>query len=166
MYLIGYITKPQGVRGEVKVEPVTPNLKRFNRLEVVFLRVRDNTRAYPIEKIRISDRFVYIKFSGIDSRNDAEHLRSAEVLIEEKDLIQPNQDEYFVHDLIGCLVVSESDEEIGIIIDVVQMTANDIYVVESEDGTELLVPATNEVVKKVDISQKKIIIHVLEGLFD
>ena len=166
MYLIGYITKPQGLKGEVKVEPVTPNPERFYRLEIVFLQVNDKTQAYPIDKIRVSDRFVYIKFSGINSRNEAELLRNAEILVEEKDLIQPGQDEYFVHDIVGCRVISENNDEIGIVSDVVQMSSNDIYVVRNGTGTELLVPATKEVVTQVDIGRKIIIIHVLEGLFD
>jgi 16S rRNA processing protein RimM len=166
MYLIGYITKPQGIRGEVKVEPVTPDPTRFNRLEKVFLQLEDKVKAYPIEKVRLSDRYVYIKFEGINSRNDAELLRKAEVLIKEEDLIQPDQDEYFVHDLIGCKVLSEDHDEIGVVSDVVQMTSNDIYVVKDSENDERLIPATKEVVKKVDIGRKIIIIHVLEGLLD
>ncbi len=166
MYLIGYITKPQGIRGEVKVEPVTPDPARFNRLEKVFLQVENKVKIYPIEKVRLSDRFVYIKFAGINSRNDAELLRNAEVLIKEEDLIQPDQDEYFIHDLIGCKVLSEDYDEIGVVSDVVQMTSNDVYVVENDENVERLIPATKEVIKQVDIGRKIIIIHVLEGLFD
>jgi len=166
MYLIGYISKPQGIRGEVKVEPVTPNPKRFNRLKKVHLQLQDKPRTYSIEKIRVSGRFVYIKFSGINSRDDADLLRNAEVLIEEKDLIQPAQNEYFIHDLIGCQVVSENNDEIGVLSDVIQMSSNDVYLVRSSNGDELLLPATREVIKIVDIKQKRIIIHVLEGLLD
>ena len=166
MFLIGYITKPQGVRGEVKVEPVTPDPKRFHRLKQVSLQLRNKTQTYSIEKIRVSDRFVYIKFSGIDSRDDAELLRNAEVLIKEKDLMQPAENEYFIHDLIGCKVVSDQNDEIGVLFDVVQMTSNDIYMVKGENGIEYLIPAIKEVIEEVDISQRKIIIHILEGLLD
>jgi 16S rRNA processing protein RimM len=166
MYLIGYILKPQGIKGEVKVESISPNPKRFNRLNRVYLQVKEIKQAYSIERVRVPDRFVYIKFAGINSRDDAELLRNAEVLIEEKDLIQPAQDEYFVHDLIGCKVVSENKDEIGVLSDVVQMSSNDIYVVKNSNGIELLIPATKEVVKQVDIGQKLIIIHILEGLLD
>jgi 16S rRNA processing protein RimM len=166
MYLIGYITKPQGIKGEVKVEPVTPDPKRFNRLKSVFLQIKNKSQTYPIEKIRVSDRFVYIKFFGVNSCDDAELLRNADVLIEEKDLIQPERDEYFVHDLVGCRVISEDNDEIGIVSEVVQMTSNDIYVVKNENGTEFLVPATKQVIKQVDVGQRLITIHILEGLFD
>lgn len=166
MYLIGYILKPQGLKGEVKVESVTPYLERFNRLDRVFLQLKEKKQAYSIENVRVSDRFVYIKFTEINSRDDAELLRNTEVLIEEKDLIQPAQDEYFVHDLIGCQVISENNDVIGVLSDVVQMSSNDVYVVKNGEGIEILIPATKEVVKRVNVGQKQIIIHVLEGLLD
>jgi len=166
MYLIGYILKPQGLKGEVKVESVSPYLERFNRLDRVFIQLKEKKQAYSIEKVRISDRFVFIKFAEINSRNDAEFLRNAEVLVEEKDLIQPAQDEYFVHDLIGCQVISENDEVIGVLSDVIQMSSNDVYLVRDSEGIEILIPAIKEVVKRVNVKQKQIIIHVLEGLLN
>jgi 16S rRNA processing protein RimM len=167
MYLIGYILKPQGLKGELKVEPVTPYLNRFDRLERVFLKIKDKKQAYSIESVRFSERFVYIKFSEINSRDNAELLRKAEVLIEKKDLIQPEKNEYFVHDLIGCQVFSEEDDILlGVLSDVVQMSSNDVYIVKNREGSEILIPATKEIVKHVNVRQKKIIIHVLEGLID
>jgi len=166
MYLIGYILKPQGLKGEVKIEPVTPYLNRFDRLERVFLKIKDKKQTYSIQSVRFSKRFVYIKFSEINSLDNAELLRKAEVLIEEKDLIQPDKDEYFIHDLIGCQVISEENDVLGILSDVVQMSSNDVYVVENKEGSEILIPATKEVVKQVNVGQKKIIIHLLEGLID
>jgi len=166
MYLIGYILKPQGLKGELKVESVTPYLDRFNRLDSVFLQIKENKQAYSISNVRVSGRFVYIKFSEINTRDDAELLRNAEVLIEEKNLIQPAEDEYFIHDLIGCQVISEDNDVIGVLSDVVQMSSNDVYVVKNNEGIEILIPATKEVIKQVNVAQKEIIIHVLEGLLD
>jgi len=166
MYLIGYILKPQGLKGEVKIDSVTPYLERFNRLDKVYIKIEKNKQTYSIEKVRISGRFVYIKFSEINSRNEAEVLRKAEILIEEKDLIEPGENEYFIHDLIGCQVISENKDVIGVLTDVVQITSNDVYVVQSSQGNEVLIPATEEVVKQVNIEKKQIIIHVLEGLLD
>jgi len=166
MYLIGYIIKPRGLKGEVKIDSVSPYLERYNRLDKVFIQLEENKLTYSIDKVRISGRFVYIKFSEINSRDEAELLRKAEVLIEEKDLIQPSENEYFVHDLIGCQVMSEKKDVIGVLSDVVQMSSNDVYVVQSAEEIELLVPATKEVVKQVNIKKKQIIIHILEGLFD
>jgi len=166
MYLIGYILKPQGLKGELKVESVTPYLERFNRLDRVYLQLKEKKQTYSIENVRISDRFVYLKFTEINSRDDAELLRNAEVLIEEKDLIQPAQDEYFIHDLIGCRVISENNDVIGVLSDVIQMSSNDVYVLKNGEGIEILIPATKEIVKQVNVGQKQIIIHVLEGLLE
>ena len=109
---------------------------------------------------------MFLKFSEIDSRNDAELLRNAEVYIGEKDLIKPAKDEYFVHDLIGCQVISENDEVLGTLNEVVQMRSNDVYVVENKEGGQILIPATKEIVKQINVDQKQIIIHLLEGLID
>ncbi len=166
MYLIGYILKPQGLKGELKVESVTPYLERFNRLDRVFLQLKEKKQTYSIENVRISDRFVYLKFTEINSRDDAELLRNAEVLIEENDLIQPAQDEYFIHDLIGCQVISENNDVIGVLSDVIQLSSNDVYVLKNGEGIEILIPATKEIVKRVNVGQKQIIIHVLEGLLE
>lgn len=166
MYLIGYIIKPQGVKGEVKVEPVSPYPERYKGLNSVYIQIANHNQSYPIENVRIADRFVYIKFAGINSRDEAEFLRDAEILIKGEDLIQPSENEYFIHDLIGCCVRTDDNEELGEIIDVVQMSSNDIYVVKNHSGKEVLIPAVKEFVLQVDLELKEIRVHLLEGLID
>ncbi len=164
MYLIGYILKPQGLKGEVKVDPVSPDLNRYKRLNKVYIKIDGKLQTCSIEKVRISDRLVFLKFIGIDTRDDAELLRNGEILIEANDLIRPSPDEYFVHDLIDCRVISDEGEEIGTIVEVVQMSSNDIYVVKDMKGKEILVPAIKQVIKQVDIENKQLTVHLLEGL--
>jgi 16S rRNA processing protein RimM len=166
MYLVGYILKPQGIKGEVKVDAVSSNLKRFQKLKKVHIQLKNKTRIYPIENVRVSDRFVYLKFAGVDSRSDAEALRNTEILIDKHDLIQPGDEEYFVHDLIGCQVFAENKRYIGILSDIVQMSSNDVYIVIDENGKEYLIPAIKDVVKQVDIPNKTVFIHLLEGLIE
>ncbi len=166
MYIIGYILKPQGIKGEVKIDPVSPYPDRFKQLKKVFIQINDIKRSYSIEKVRITDRFIFIKFFGVNSPDDAELLRNAEVLIEAKDLIQPFPGEFFIHDLIGCRVITEDGEFIGTLADVYQISSNDVYVVKGETGKEFLIPAIKEVVKRVNIENKQIIIHLLEGLLE
>jgi 16S rRNA processing protein RimM len=168
MYLIGKVLRPQGIKGEVKVIPVSPRPERFEKLKKVFLK-QDNIQTYTIEKVRLageSSRFVYIKFKEITTRTAAESLRDAEILIEQGDLIQLQENEYFIHDLIGCRVVSEQGAYIGEIVDVWQLSSNDIYVLQAESGKEILIPAIRDVVKKVIPEAKQVIIHLLEGLLD
>ncbi len=163
MYLIGIIVKPQGIKGEVKVKPVSPDPERFNDLEKVYIRLK-NLQTYAIENIRISNSFVFLKLAQIDSRNDAELLRGKEILISEDQLIDLDDGEYFVHDLIGCQIISEDGLIIGEISDIIQNSSNDIYLVKNQKGHEYLIPAIADVIQKVDIQAKQITIHVLDGL--
>ena len=163
MYLIGIIVKPQGIKGEVKVKPVSPDPDRFYDLEKVNIGLK-KIQTYSIENIRISNSFVFLKLAQIDSRNDAELLRGKEILISEDQLIDLDEGEYFVHDLIGCQIISEDGLIIGEISDIIQNRSNDIYLVKNQKGHEYLIPAIADVIQKVDIQAKQITIHVLDGL--
>jgi len=163
MYIIGYVVKPHGIRGEVKVQPISPDPDRFYQLKKVFLRM-DVIQAYSIQKTRISNRFVFLKLSGVDSRNDAEILRDCEVLIEKKDLIDLPSDSYFIHDLIGCEMITKEGKIVGNVVDILQMASNDVYVVNDDSGKEILVPAIKDVIKEIDIKRKKIRVHLFEGI--
>jgi 16S rRNA processing protein RimM len=165
MYLIGNVLRAQGIKGEVKVAAASPRPERFKLLKKVYLK-KDNVQTYSIETVRLVQGFVYIKFKEITTRTEAESLRGAEILIEQQDLIQLQQDEYFIHDLIGCRVLSEEGIYIGEIIDVLQLSSNDVYVLQSDTGKEILIPAVKEVIKKITPESKQIIIHLLEGLLD
>ena len=163
MYIIGYVVKPHGIRGEVKVQPISPDPDRFYQLKKVFLRM-DVIQAYSIQKTRISNRFVFLKLSGVDSRNEAEILRDCEILIEKEDLIDLPSDSYFIHDLIGCEMITEEGKIVGNVVDILQMASNDVYVVNDDSGKEILVPAIKDVIKEIDIKRKKIRIHLFEGI--
>jgi len=165
MYLIGHILKPQGIKGEIKVESVSPDTARFYRLNEIFVQC-EKLETYLIEAVRISGRFVFLKFSGVNTRNEVERLRGCEVLIREDDLIDLRDNEYFIHDLIGCRVVDENDDTIGELKEVMQNPSNDIYILIAPDGREMLVPAIRDVVREIDLKSKKIYIRTPEGLLD
>ena len=116
--------------------------------------------------VRFSNKFVFLKLLGINNREDTETLRGCDILIDESDLIKLSPGEYFVHEVIGCQVVSEDGLKLGEVIDISQYSSNDVYVVKNEAGKEVLIPATIEVIKQVDIEQKRIVVHLLEGLLD
>ena len=165
MYLIGNVLRPQGTQGEVKVAPVSPRPERFKLLKKVYLKKND-IQTFSIETVRLARGFVYIKFKEIATRTAAESLRDAEILIDQQDVIQLKQDEYFVHDLIGCRVLSEQGIDLGEIVDVFQLSSNDVYVVQTQTGREFLIPAIKDVIKEVIPESKRVIIHLLEGLID
>jgi 16S rRNA processing protein RimM len=165
MYHVGIVLKPQGIKGEIKVQPLAPRPERFFDLETVYIKLKE-LQTFTIASVSIRQGFVFLKLHEVNSRNDAEQLRDKNILVSNDHIIDLDPDEYFIHDLVGCKVYAESGQRIGEVIDVMQNTSNDIYVVTGESKQEYLIPAIKDVIKQVDIKEKQIIIHVLDGLLE
>ncbi len=165
MYVIGIILKPQGLKGEIKVRSISPYPERFKLLNKIFIK-KESIQTYTVQSVRVSGRFVFLKFDEINNRDQAENLRDCEILVEKSDLLELKDQEYFIHDLIGCRVYSEDGQEIGDLIEVSQFSSNDIYVVKNNQGKEILIPAISEVIRQIDLKTRTITIHLLEGLVD
>lgn len=166
MFVIGKILKPHGVKGSVKVEVITSFPEHFLELKTVYIEHENQKQAYSIEKARLSNRFVFLKFLEINDYDQAEALRNHYIFIPEKDLMPLGKDEYYVHDLIGMKVFDEQGLFIGMIRDVWTHTANDVYVLATDDGQEKLIPAIKSVVKSVNAKERTMVIHVMEGMLD
>ena len=143
---VGVITSTHGVRGEVKVFPTTDDPERFKTLKHVL------------------KQFVILKFKGIDNINDIERYKRCPLLVERKDAVALEEDEYFIADMIGIQVVTEDDEPFGTLKDVMETGANDVYVIDTEEHGEVLVPAIRECILDVDIENQKMKIHLMDGL--
>lgn len=161
---VGVITKTHGIRGEVKVFPTTDDAGRFKKLREVILDTGRERISMEIEGVKFFKQFVILKFKGYDSINDVEKYKQGKLLVTRDKAVKLKKDEYFVADLIGSLVVTEEEENFGILKDVLATGANDVYVVSREDGTEVLLPAIKDCVKAVDVEQKKITVHIMDGL--
>lgn len=162
---VGRIICPWGVRGQVKVEPLTDDPKRFKSLPEVFIEFADSAVFYQIESvIFLKDYFPVIKLEGINSRQKAEALRGYYLKIQRKHAVKLPKDRYFICDIIGLCVFDESGNYIGTVKDVLQTGANDVYAVETPDQKEVLIPAIKQVVKKIDLENGKMIIQPLEGM--
>lgn len=166
MYLVGKVLKPQGIKGEVKVEIITSFPEHFSELEHLYIQIEENWQTYSIDSLRLTDKFVFIKFKDIYSIEDTEILRTKELYIPKEELKKLADDEYFIHDLSGIRVYNEQGSFRGEICRVETYTSNDVYILKMTSGKEILIPAIKDVVKKIDISGNKMIIHEMEGLFD
>lgn len=166
MYLVGRVIKPRGLKGELKVKIITSFPGHFEKLESLFVKQKDIWQAYSVIQAKLSGRFVYLKFKDVNSVEQAEQLRNAELGIEQQQLVELEQDEYYVHDLIGLQVFDEQDLLLGTLTDVETYPGNDVYVVQAEDGREYLIPAIQKVIKQVNIKTNRLTIHVMEGLLD
>lgn len=161
---VGVITQTHGIRGEVKVFPTTDDAHRFKKLKEVILDTGRERISMEIEGVKFFKQFVILKFRGYDSINDVEKYRQGKLLVTRDKAVRLKKDEYFVADLIGMLVVTEEGENFGTLKDVLATGANDVYVVSREDGTEVLLPAIKDCVKAVDMEQKEITVHIMDGL--
>ena len=156
----GKIVNTHGIKGEVKIYSYTDNPSNILKLKKVYI---ENVE-YQVERIRLTSNMFILKLKGIDRIEDTESIKNKEiyrvVLKKEKE----STDEFFVRDLIGLDIVDEEENKIGILKDVINTGANDIYIVKREAQKELLLPAIKQVVKNIDIKNKKIVVKVMEGL--
>ncbi len=163
---IGKIVNAVALRGEVKVYNYSEN-DRFEDLDTVILQNRKNYKEYKIENVRYQKNMVIVKFKGVNDRNMAEALKDYEIFIKEEDLRELPEDTFYIRDLVGCTVKdAENGEEIGKIMDVLQNSAQDIYVVEREGGKQVLIPAVEQFVKNVSIEDKLVEVSLIPGFLD
>ena len=159
----GKIVTTHGIRGEVKIMPYTDTPELLAEFDRLFM--GRNKDEVTIVRSRVFKNMVIAKIEGVDTPEDAEKLRN-KLLYMHRDDLELGEDTYFIQDLIGMAVRdADSDELYGVIDDVMQTGANDVYVVKSADK-ELLVPAIADVVISTDIDGNVMTIRPLDGLFD
>lgn len=163
---VGAITSTHGVRGEVKVFPTTDDAKRFGKLKEVELETKEGTTTLHIKGVKYFKQFVILKFEEYNSLNDVESIKGRKLFVTRKNAVKLQKNEYFIADLIGMRVIDEEKELEGLVDDVIQTGANDVYDITLADGRNLLLPAIKDCVLNVDIESRVIKIHILEGLLD
>lgn len=164
MLQVGVITSTHGVRGEVKVFPTTDDPARFKKLKKVVLDTGKDTLPLEIQNVKFFKQFVILKFKGIDNINDIEKYKRCPLLVEREDAVPLEEDEYFIADMIGMDVITEDEAVFGTLKDVMETGANDVYVIDSREHGEVLVPAIKECIVDVDIKARKMKIHLMDGL--
>lgn len=163
---VGVISSTHGVRGEVKVYPTTDDVGRFKKLKKVVLDTGREQLELEIAGVKFFKNQVILKFKGIDNINDIEKYKGKDLLVHREDAVKLEENENYVADLIGLSVVTEEGQTLGVLTEVMETGANDVYVVETEDGRELLLPAIRECILDVDLEEEVMTIHVMSGLFD
>jgi len=161
---IGQITAPFGIKGEVRVFSYMDEITRFSHIEKIYLGETLNM-YYQVEKVRYDRGFALIKFVEVPDRNTSETLRSLNLYIP-RDEYDLDDDSYLIEDLLGCKVISEEGEYLGDLIDIIQNSSQDVYEIKKEDKKSFLVPAVKEFIKDVNLDEKVIVLHVIEGLIN
>ena len=166
-FRIGQIVNTQGLKGEVRVYPYVDDINRFDDLESFYLNKNFN-EEFEVERVRYKGNMVIMKIKGIDSVELAEKLKTKNLYISRENSVDLDEDEFFIADLIGLEVFTVAGDKVGVLKDVLQYSANDVYVVK---GSRMLsTPALKRLLHTVDIENKRIVFDadVLEevGLFE
>lgn len=152
------------MRGEVKVYPTTDDANRFKKLKEVILDTGREKSTREIQGVKFFKQMVILKLKGIDTLEEAAKYRQAGLYVTRDNAVKLNRDEYFIADLIGLEVCDVSGDSLGRLEDVMTTGANDVYVIRMGDGRELLLPAIKQCILDVDMEQRRMKVHVLEGL--
>lgn len=161
---IGQIVNSYGIKGFLKVVPYTDDVNRYSKLRTIYIEKNGKLQEMEIEEVKYHKNLVLLKLKGIDDINDTLQFKNCYIKIDRKDAIELPEDSYFIVDLIGLEVYTDEGKFLGSLIDVFPTGSNDVYVVKNELGKQTLLPAIADVIKSVDISNKKMIVHLLEGM--
>ena len=161
---IGQIVNTFGIKGMVKVVPYTDDITRFDNLKKVYVEIKNNKKNYEIEEVKYHKQMVLMKLKGINTPEEADLLRGSYLIINREDEEPLEEGTYYIVDLLGSEVYTDEDVLLGKLEDIYNTGSNDIYVVKDELGKQVLLPAISDVIKNIDIKNKKITVHIVSGL--
>ena len=160
--VIGEITKPHGVRGEVRVKPHTDEPERFTWLEQVYVG-ETSPRLMAVEKARVHQGMILLKLTAVNDRIAADALRGEWLMVTEAEALPLEEGEYFLFQLEGLAVETVEGEALGTLTRIIETGANNVFVVQGDQG-ELLLPDIAEVVQEIDFENGRMLVNLLPGL--
>ena len=163
---IGQIVNTFGIKGMVKVNPFTDDISQFEKMNSILIDKKGSLVEMQIEEVKYSKNQVLLKLKGIETIEEAEKYRNCYLKLPREKAKKLPEGTYFIADLIGVDVYTEEGNLLGKVEDIYNSGASDIYVIKNELGKQILLPATKEVIKQIDLEQEKIIVHLLKGLIE
>lgn len=161
---IGQIVNTNGLKGMLKVKPFTDNIKEFEDFKSIYIQRKNELIEFKIETVRYAKQMVLLKLKGIDNINEAEKFRNLYIKVNRNIMPKLPEDSYYIVDLLECEVYTVEGELLGKVDDVFNTGSNDVYVIKNELGKQILLPAIGEVIKNVDIPNRKITVKLMKGL--
>lgn len=163
---VGRLGRARGIFGWLWITPDTDFPDRFVNLDRILVSESDTWRELRVEGAKVIGGRPAIKFGGINTREDAARLTNRRLAVTRNQLVQLPPDTHYVFDLVGCEVRDEeNDRRLGEIVDVIRYPANDVYVVRTADGKDVLFPAVNSFVRRIDVAARKVTV-ISGGMFD
>lgn len=162
--VVGEVLKPWGFRGELKIKILTDYPNRLVKHKTLFLGAE--TRAYQVERARLHSSYLLVKFVGYETDTSVAKLRGELVQIPVEQAAKLKKGQYYHHQIIGLRVVTTTAQELGPIAEILETGANDVYLVRTPAGKELLIPAIKSVVKNIDLAAQTMTVELLPGLVE
>lgn len=163
--IVGKIINTHGIKGELKIFPLTDNINRFDFLKNAY--IGEKRLSVQIEKVKYHKNFVILKLNGFNDINEVLSFKDNYIYVDEEGRVKLPENHFFIYDLVGCQVVDMESNILGTIKDVIQAYSNDVYVIKAVEGNkEYLIPAVKQFVIDVNIVDKKIIIDPIEGMIE
>ncbi|OGX61798.1 MAG: ribosome maturation factor RimM [Paenibacillus sp. RIFOXYA1_FULL_44_5] len=169
MYNVGKIVNTHGIKGELKVISQTdfPEERFAKGSSLIMIDPAQKMKLnVEVEASRLHKNTIIVKLVGYDNINDVEKYKGWMLKVSSERLLDLGEGEFYFHEIIGCRVVTDEGLELGTVQEIISTGANDVWVIQPEKGKQLLIPYIDDVVLQVNIEQKEIKIHVLEGLLD
>jgi 16S rRNA processing protein RimM len=165
LFRVGKLVNTQGLKGELRLVPMTDFPDRFQAgLDFVVESITGEQTAVKLEQARPHKNFLIASFQGYKSINEVEQWKGGELFVTEENLARLEDGEYYFHQLIGMEVLTEDNEPVGVLKDILQTGANDVYVIQRPDKKDLLLPAIDDCIINVDVENNRMIVHILLGL--
>lgn len=163
---VGVIASTHGLKGEVKVFPTTDDPERFRDLKQVFLDTGNDYKSLNVAGVKFFKNQVILKFREFNDINEIEEYKGKDLLVTRDQAVPLKENENFITDLIDMEVYTDEDKRLGVLTDVLQTGANDVYVVETDEGKEVLLPAIPSCILEVNVETARMTVHILEGLLE
>ncbi len=160
--IIGRIRAPHGVRGELRVEVLTDFPERFQAFKRLY--IGDSHTPYDVERARFTPKGVLLKLVGVDFRDKAGLFARSYVALPESELAPLPAGSFHHHQIKGIKVYADDGGFLGTVTEIITTGSNDVYIVRNEDGGEILLPATTEVVRTIDVESQRIVVNLIPGL--
>lgn len=164
MLRVGKITNTHGLKGDLKVLPLTDYMERFEELDWVY--IDGNSEKFYIKDVKYMSTLVLLSFKGYEDINMVEKFKDKYLLIDESQRRDLPEDIYYIADIIGLDVYTVKDEYIGKVKDIIQTGPSEIYVIKCDNGKEIMIPAVKEFVPGICLEKKRITVDPIEGMIE
>ncbi|NWF87977.1 MAG: 16S rRNA processing protein RimM [Ignavibacteriaceae bacterium] len=164
-FLIAKIISLEGDKGFLRITPYTDDPDRFKLLKNVFIDFWGEKKIFSLQTVVYKKGNIFLKFNGFDDRESTEIFIDKNIYVDEQNLIKLPNGHYFVHDIIGCIVL-RNGLEFGIVVDVYSLASNDIFVIKKNDNAEILIPAVQQFIESIDIVNKTLVLKPGEDFYE